>query len=72
MRVHGPAAAVAGKDSIWVFCEFASEEDVERVRRSMLARLHLHHSGLHFRRVPEIPTTDSGKIDYAQVVAWLT
>ncbi len=72
VRAHGPAAAVAGEDSVWVFCAFPADEDVERARRSILARLHLHPSGLQFRRVPAIPTTGSGKVDYTQVMAWVT
>jgi acyl-CoA synthetase (AMP-forming)/AMP-acid ligase II len=71
VRESGPAAVVGGTDTLWAFCAFGTTDEVERLKRSIAARLRIHHSGLQFRRVDVIPTTGSGKIDYHQVEEWV-
>jgi long-chain acyl-CoA synthetase len=71
VRESGPAAVVGGHDAIWAFCAFGSPSEVEQLGRSVALRVRLHHSALRFRHVEAIPTTSSGKTDYAQVQRWL-
>ncbi len=71
VREAGPAAVVGGADTIWAFCAFGTPESVDRLGRDVASRLRVHPSALRFRRVETIPTTASGKIDYAEVERWL-
>lgn len=71
VRESGPAAVVSGPDVIWAFCAFGSAGDVERLGRSIATRLRLHHAAFRFEHVEAIPTTTSGKTDYAEVQRWL-
>jgi long-chain acyl-CoA synthetase len=72
IRETGPAAVVAGPDSIWAFCAFGTEEGLADLARSLARRYRIHPSALHFRHVEAIPTMESGKIDYGKVQAWMT
>ena len=71
VREAGPAAVVGGTGALWAFCAFGNDVEIDRLRHAVAARLHLHHTGLQFRLVEEIPTTSSGKIDYKAVEAWV-
>jgi acyl-CoA synthetase (AMP-forming)/AMP-acid ligase II len=71
VRSSGPAAAVGGSDTIWVFCAFGTPDEMEPLRRKVAAMLRIHHTGLQFRCVDAIPTTGSGKIDYGRVGEWV-
>ena len=71
VRESGPAAAVGGNDTIWVFCAFGTPDEVEQLGRSVAARLRIHRTGLQFRRVDAIPATGSGKTDYQRVGEWV-
>jgi len=71
VRELGPAAIVGGSDAIWAFCAFGTPEDVDAVARAVAAKLGIHHTGLRFRHVDAIPTTDSGKVDYRRVQEWV-
>jgi acyl-CoA synthetase (AMP-forming)/AMP-acid ligase II len=72
LREHGPAAVVGGEDTLWAFCAFGSDGSVGELADEFSRRLRLHRSALHFRRVAEIPTLESGKVDYQQVQRWVT
>jgi acyl-CoA synthetase (AMP-forming)/AMP-acid ligase II len=71
VREAGPAAVVGGEDAIWAFCAFGTQDEIDQLGRSMSASLRIHHSGLKFRRVDVIPTTESGKVDYRRVQEWV-
>jgi acyl-CoA synthetase (AMP-forming)/AMP-acid ligase II len=69
LRVHGPTAVLAGNDKLLIFCEYGNAEDFVRFRGDLAAKLKVHHSAFQFRRVHQIPTTPSGKIDYPALTA---
>ncbi|HMC03646.1 MAG TPA: hypothetical protein VKI23_05925, partial [Cellulomonadaceae bacterium] len=71
VRESGPAAVVGGADAIWAFCAFGTPDEVDDLGRAVAARLRIHHTGLRFRHVDTIPTTDSGKVDYRRVQEWV-
>jgi acyl-CoA synthetase (AMP-forming)/AMP-acid ligase II len=70
LREHGNAAVIAGEDAILGFCQFGTDESVAKLARMMAHDLRVHHSAVRLRRVPEIPTTSSGKVDYQQLERW--
>jgi len=72
LRRHGPAAVVAGQDSIWGFCEFGTDESVAALALAVARDSKIHHGAVRFRRVAAIPTTSSGKVDYRQVERWVS
>jgi acyl-CoA synthetase (AMP-forming)/AMP-acid ligase II len=67
VKKHGPAAAVAGEDRVFIFCEFGSEEDLQNIRTELATKLRLNGSAFRFRRIDQLPTNSSGKIDYARL-----
>ena len=70
LRESGPAAVVAGPDSVVCYCAFGSEASLVELRETLSRRLRLHRSGLKLQRVADIPVSSSGKIDYKQVERW--
>jgi len=67
VKKHGPAAAIAGEDQVFIFCEFGSEQDLQNIRAELAAKLRLNNRAFQFRRVDQLPTNSSGKIDYARL-----
>jgi acyl-CoA synthetase (AMP-forming)/AMP-acid ligase II len=67
VKKHGPAAAVAGEDRVFIFCEFGSEQDLQNIRAELATKLRVNHSAFQFRRIDQLPTNSSGKIDYARL-----
>ena len=70
LREHGPAAVVAGDDAIWGFCAFGTEGSVVELRDRLSRRLRISRSAFMLRHVPDIPVTESGKVDYRRVERW--
>jgi acyl-CoA synthetase (AMP-forming)/AMP-acid ligase II len=71
LRERGPAAVVAGEDAVWGFCAFGTDDAVDELADSLARRYRINKRALRFRRVDEIPTAPSGKIDYEQVKRWI-
>ncbi|MGD8487345.1 MAG: AMP-binding protein [Chloroflexota bacterium] len=71
LREHGPAAVVAGDESLRGFCGFGTDDSVLELKSSLSRRLQLHPSALDLRRVDSLPVTSSGKIDYREVERWV-
>ena len=71
LQPHGPAAAIAGDESVWVFCEFGTEVSLRDLRRELARTMRVHFRALRFRRVDAIPTSSSGKIDYERLRRWV-
>lgn len=71
VREWGPAAVVDGGDAVWAFCAFGDPVELDELSRTIAARLRIHHTGLRFRHVDTIPSTNSGKVDYGVVQAWV-
>jgi acyl-CoA synthetase (AMP-forming)/AMP-acid ligase II len=70
LRASGPAAVVAGEDTLWAFCAFGTDEDVAALAASLAKRFRIHRTALRFQRVDAIPTMGSGKVDYQEVQRW--
>ncbi len=70
LREHGPAAAVAGDDSIVGYCAFGTDEALAELRAGLAQRMQLHPTAIVLRRVDDIPVTGSGKVDYRTVGQW--
>jgi acyl-CoA synthetase (AMP-forming)/AMP-acid ligase II len=71
VREGGPAAVVAGDDSIWAFCAFGTAESAERARDELARRFRLNRNALHVMHVDELPVSSAGKVDYRAVQAWV-
>jgi long-chain acyl-CoA synthetase len=71
LREHGPAAVVGGQDIVWAFCAFGTNDTVAELARLTARKYKLHYSAFRFQRVDAIPTSASGKVDYAQVQQWI-
>ncbi len=69
VKRNGPAAAVASSDRVVVFCEFGTEAAHSEIRAALAAKLKIHHSAFEFRRVDRLPTKDTGKINYEDLMA---
>ena len=69
--VAGVGLRIDGGEAVWAFCAFGDPAEVDELGRLIAARLRIHHTGLRFRRVDLIPSTDSGKVDYAAVQGWV-
>lgn len=65
LKVHGPTAVVAGADKLRIFCEYGTPPFLADLRQQLASGLHLNHGALEFTRMEKLPTTQSGKIDYA-------
>jgi acyl-coenzyme A synthetase/AMP-(fatty) acid ligase len=69
VKRNGPAAAVASSDRVVVFCEFGTEAAHSEIRAALAAKLKIHRSAFEFRRVDRLPTKDTGKINYEDLLA---
>jgi acyl-coenzyme A synthetase/AMP-(fatty) acid ligase len=69
VRRNGPAAAVASSDRVIVFCEFGTEAAHSEIRTALAAKLKIHRGAFEFRWVDRLPTKDTGKIDYDDLLA---
>jgi acyl-coenzyme A synthetase/AMP-(fatty) acid ligase len=69
VKRHGPAAAVASSDRVVIFCEFGTEAAHSDIRAALTGKLRIHHSAFEFRRVDRLPTKDTGKINYEDLLA---
>lgn len=69
VRLNGPAAAVASSDRVVVFCEFGTESVHSEIRAALAAKLKIHRGAFEFRRVERLPTKDTGKINYEDLLA---
>jgi len=69
VRERGPAAVIEGKERLLVFCAFGDASLLDGLQRELAARLRVHRSGFEFRRVSELPTLASGKVDYQRLSA---
>ena len=70
LREHGPAAAVAGNESVLGYCAFGTDESLGELRASLARGMQLHPSAIVLKRVDDIPVTSSGKVDYRAVERW--
>ncbi len=71
VKRSGPAAAVASSGRVVIFCEFGTETIHKEIRAALAAQLKIHHSGFEFRRIDRLPTRDSGKVNYDNLVSQL-
>ncbi len=71
LREHGPAAVVGGDEALWALCAFGTDRSVIELADGLERRYGISRNALLFRRVEEIPTAASGKIDYQQVKRWI-
>jgi acyl-coenzyme A synthetase/AMP-(fatty) acid ligase len=69
VKRDGPAAVVASSDRVVVFCEFGTEATHGEIRAALAAKLKIHHSAFEFRRVDSLPTKETGKINYEDLMA---
>jgi acyl-coenzyme A synthetase/AMP-(fatty) acid ligase len=69
VKRNGPAAAVGSGDRVVIFCEFGTEAVHREIRATLAATLKIHPSAFEFRRVDKLPTKDSGKINYEDLLA---
>ena len=69
VKRDGPAAVVASSDRVVVFCEFGTEATHGKIRAALAAKLKIHHSAFEFRRVDSLPTKETGKINYEELMA---
>jgi acyl-coenzyme A synthetase/AMP-(fatty) acid ligase len=67
LRKNGPTAVVAGVDKLYVFCEYGAQTDLAALQKQLAIHLKLNHAAFEFRRMEKLPTTQSGKIDYAAI-----
>jgi acyl-coenzyme A synthetase/AMP-(fatty) acid ligase len=67
LRKNGPTAVVAGVDKLYVFCEYGTQTDLVALQQQLAIHLKLNHAAFEFRRMEKLPTTQSGKIDYAAI-----
>ena len=65
LRAHGPTAVVAGSDKLYVFCEYGTASSLAALHRQLARNLRLSQAALEFKRIEKLPTTQSGKTDYA-------
>jgi len=71
VKRNGPAAAVSGSDRVVIFCEFGNETVHGEIRASLATTLKIHQSAFEFRRIDSLPTKDTGKINYDDLIARL-
>ncbi len=67
VRRRGPAAVVAGDDGLEIFCEFGDEATFSELAGQLARDLRATPESFRFRRVPGLPYTASGKIDYPRL-----
>jgi acyl-CoA synthetase (AMP-forming)/AMP-acid ligase II len=68
VKRNGPAAAVASSDRVVIFCEFGTEATHREIRATLAAKLKIHHSAFDLRRLDRLPTKDTGKINYEDLL----
>lgn len=71
VKQNGPAAAVASSDRVVFFCEFGTEAAHGEMCTALAAKLKIHRSAFEFRRIDRLPTKDTGKINYEDLLARL-
>ena len=71
VKRRGPAAAIAGKNGIVVFCEFGDEREHQAIIDDLNGVFQIHRSAFECRRIDRLPAKDTGKIDYASLAALL-
>jgi acyl-coenzyme A synthetase/AMP-(fatty) acid ligase len=64
LRDIGPAAAVAGDDTIIIFCEGLSADRSAVVASALAERLRLPRAGFEVRPLDRLPMLPNGKVDY--------
>jgi acyl-coenzyme A synthetase/AMP-(fatty) acid ligase len=64
VRPKGPVAALAGSDSVVLFCEFGDAVQHAAIGAELASKLGIHHSAFDFRHITKLPTRDTGKIAY--------
>jgi acyl-CoA synthetase (AMP-forming)/AMP-acid ligase II len=69
LRVHGPTAVLAGSDKLHVFCEYGAPSTLAALRSQLASSLRLNHAAFEFNHIDKLPTTTSGKIDYAALAS---
>ena len=69
VKRYGPAAGVARSGRVIIFCEFGTEAAHSDIRAALAAKLRIHHSAFEFRRIDRLPTQDTGKINYEDLLA---
>jgi acyl-coenzyme A synthetase/AMP-(fatty) acid ligase len=69
VKQNGPAAAVVSSDRVVVFCEFGTEAVHREIHAALAAKLKIHRSAFEFRRIDRLPTNDTGKTNYENLLA---
>jgi acyl-CoA synthetase (AMP-forming)/AMP-acid ligase II len=67
VRKNGPAAAVSGGARVVIFCQFGDEQRLHDVRSELAGMLRINSSAFELRRIDQLPTNASGKVDYEQL-----
>ncbi|MFN7920019.1 MAG: AMP-binding protein [Bryobacteraceae bacterium] len=67
LRPHGATAVVSAGDKLAIYCEYGDAEQFGRLRNELATKLGLAVRLFEFHRVEKIPTTPTGKIDYARL-----
>ena len=62
-----PAAAVAGRKGVVIFCEFGDPAQYNNLGEELAAKLKIHRSAFEFRHIDRLPTKDTGKIGYEEL-----
>lgn len=67
VKKNGSAAAVSAGDRVVIFCEFGDEQHLQNIRMELATRMRINISAFQLRRIDQLPTNASGKIDYEQL-----
>lgn len=65
LKMRGPTAAIAGPEKILIFCEWGSSALFGQALKELAERMRFSQHAFEFRRIPVLPVTSSGKVDYA-------
>jgi acyl-coenzyme A synthetase/AMP-(fatty) acid ligase len=68
IRPKGPAAAVAGGKGVVIFCEFGDPSQYGSLGDELAAKLKIHRSAFEFRHIDRLPTKETGKIGYEELL----
>ena len=71
LQVHGPTGVLGAPDRLLVACAWGEAEALEEQRRTLAARLRVHHGAVSFHRVEALPRSSRGKIDYGALATAL-
>ena len=66
---HGRSAVVGQDDRLVIFCEYGDQDSFHQQAMELARLLRVNHRAFEFRRVPELPTTHNGKIDYNELLS---